>query len=316
MKVIEHLEQADEPLISFEIIPPLRGGDFKSMMGLIEDLAEHKPPFIDITSHPAVENFVETPEGFRRVVKRKRPGTLGVCALIQNKYNIEAVPHVLCKGFTREETEDFLIELRYLGIGNIFAVRGDDIGYEKPIITGRSANIYASDLIDQITSMNRGKYLDELLNADPTNFCVGASGYPEKHFEAPNLITDVRMVKKKVEAGAEYIVTQMFFDNSYYFEFVELCRAEGIEVPIVPGLKVLSSKKQLSSIPRTFHCEIPQALADEAEKMDDREGVINVGVEWAVQQTQELLDKGVTSVHFYVMASTKAISAVLERLKR
>jgi len=315
MKVIEHLERAKEPLISFEIIPPLRGGDFKSMMALIEDLSEHKPPFIDITSHPAVENFVETPDGYRRVVKRKRPGTLGVCALIQNKYNIEAVPHVLCKGFTREETEDFLIELRYLGIGNIFAVRGDDIGYEKPVVTGRSSNLYASDLISQIASMNRGVYLDELLNADPTEFCIGASGYPEKHFEAPNLTTDVRMVKKKVEAGAEYIVTQMFFDNQYYFDFVDLCRAEGITVPIIPGLKVLSSKNQLKSIPRTFHCEIPQDLADEASKMDDSGGVVDVGVEWATQQTQELLDKGVASVHFYVMQSAKAVGKVLANLK-
>ena len=316
MKVIEHLERAKEPLISFEIIPPLRGGDFKSMMALIEDLAEHKPPFIDITSHPAVENFVETPDGYRRVVKRKRPGTLGVCALIQNKYNIEAVPHVLCKGFTREETEDFLIELRFLGINNIFAVRGDDTGYEKPLGIGRSANRYASDLIGQIAGMNRGSYLDTLLNADPTDFCIGASGYPEKHFEAPNLTTDVRMVKKKVEAGAEYIVTQMFFDNQYYFEFVDLCRAEGIDVPIIPGLKVLSSMKQLSSIPRTFHCEIPQSLAEEASKMKDNEGVRNVGVEWATQQTQQLLDKGVRSVHFYVMQSAKSVSAVIEKLKK
>ena len=316
MKVIEHLEQADEPLISFEIIPPLRGGDFKSMMALIEDLAEHKPPFIDITSHPAVENFVETEEGYRRVVKRKRPGTLGVCALIQNKYNIEAVPHILCKGFTREETEDFLIELRYLGIGNVLAVRGDDVGYDKPIQTGRSANLYSSDLISQISDMNRGRYLDELLNADPTDFCIGASGYPEKHFEAPNLTTDILMVKKKVEAGADYVVCQMFFDNKYYFDFVDQCREQGIEVPIIPGLKVLTSAKQLISIPRTFHCEIPEALAAEARKYDTKEGVLNVGVEWAAQQTQDLLDKGVPSVHFYVMQSAKAINAVLAKLKR
>ncbi|MCG8457127.1 MAG: methylenetetrahydrofolate reductase, partial [Holophagales bacterium] len=224
MKVTEHLAEADGPLISFEIIPPLRGGDIRSLLSLIDDLVKHRPPFIDITSHAAEVIYDETPDGIQRRIKRKRPGTLGVCALLQNKYNIDAVPHVLCQGFTRQETEDFLIELRYLGIDNVLAIRGDDSGYRKPLDHGRTRNDYASELIAQIADMNKGQYLEDLLDADPADFCVGAAGYPEKHFEAPNLEADVRWVKKKVEAGADYIVTQMFFRNEHYFRFVDMCR--------------------------------------------------------------------------------------------
>ncbi|MCB1035484.1 MAG: methylenetetrahydrofolate reductase, partial [Acidobacteria bacterium] len=203
MKVIEHLEKADRPLISFEIIPPLRGGDLMSLLHLIDDLMPFRPPFIDITSHAAEVVYDETAQGLQRRVKRKRPGTMGVCALIQNKYNIDAVPHILCRGFSREETEDFLIELRYLGIDNVLAVRGDDSGYQKPMKHGRSANDYAVDLVRQVADMNRGKYLEaDLLDADPTDFCIGVGGYPEKHFEAPNLQTDIRWLKAKVDAGA------------------------------------------------------------------------------------------------------------------
>lgn len=314
MKVTEHLERATRPLISFEIIPPLRGGDVQGLLQLIDDLVHHDPPFIDITSHAAEVVFEETPSGIQRKVKRKRPGTLGVCALIQNKYNVDAVPHVLCQGFTRQETEDFLIELRYLGIDNVLAVRGDDSGYRKPLDHGRSANEYAVDLIRQINDMNHGKYLEDLLDADPSGFCIGASGYPEKHFEAPNLVTDVRRVKEKVDAGAHYVVTQMFFDNRHYFHFVEECRRQGIEVPLIPGLKVINSKKQLKTIPSNFYCEIPSALADEIEAATP-EQVIEVGVEWTLAQAQELIDKGVPSVHFYIMQNSQAINSLLPRLK-
>ncbi|MGB5550617.1 MAG: methylenetetrahydrofolate reductase, partial [Thermoanaerobaculia bacterium] len=192
MKVTEHLNRAEKPLISFEIIPPLRGGNVGGLLRLIEDLARFEPPFIDITSHGSQVSYEETDTGIQRKVKRKRPGTIGVCALIQNKYNIDAVPHVLCVGFTREESEDFLIELNYLGIDNVLAVRGDENGFRKPLQYGRSANEYAGDLVSQIAAMNRGRYLEEdILDADPTDFCVGIAGYPEKHFEAPNLATDV-----------------------------------------------------------------------------------------------------------------------------
>ena len=314
MKVTEHLAAADRPLISFEIIPPLRGGDIQGLLGLIEDLVKHRPPFIDITSHAAEVVYDETPRGIERKIKRKRPGTLGVCALIQNKYNIDAVPHVLCKGFTRQETEDFLIELRYLGIDNVLAIRGDDSGKEMRLEHGRTVNEYAIDLVRQIAGMNRGRYLEDLLDADPSDFCIGAAGYAEKHYEAPNLSSDIRWVKQKVEAGAEYIVTQMFFDNGHYFRFVEECRRQGIEVPIIPGLKILTAKRQLTSVPRTFHCEIPEGLAEAIEAAKPKH-VIEVGVEWAARQTQELLDKGAPSIHFYILQSSKAINSLLPRLK-
>ncbi len=313
MKVVEHLAKADRPLISFEIIPPLRGGDIRSLLELIEDLVKHRPPFIDITSHAAEVVYDETANGIQRRIKRKRPGTLGVCALIQNKYNIDTVPHVLCRGFTRQETEDFLIELRYLGIENVLAVRGDDSGYRKPLEHGRTINEFAIDLIRQIHDMNHGKYLERLLDADPTGFCIGAAGYPEKHFEAPNLSTDVRWVKEKATAGAEYIVTQMFFDNQHFFRFLDECRKAGVSVPIIPGLKIITGKKQLATIPRNFYCEIPSALVDEIEAADERR-VLDVGVEWALHQAQELLDRGVPSVHFYIMQNSQAINALLPKL--
>ena len=315
MKVTEHLANAKDPLISFEIIPPMRGGNLQDLVKLIEELVQHNPPFIDITSHAAEIVYDETSKGIERRVKRKRPGTLGVCALIQNKYDVDAVPHVLCQGFTRQETEDFLIELRYLGIDNVLAIRGDDSGYKKRLDHGRTRNQHASDLIAQVAAMNRGEYLEDLLDADPTQFCVGAAGYPEKHFEAPNLPQDVQMVKKKVEAGAEYIVTQMFFENAHYFAFVDACREAGIDVPIIPGIKILTMKNHLTSIPRTFHCEIPEALAEGIANAKPGH-VRDVGVEWALGQARELLDKNVPSVHFYVMAHATAINQLLAQLDR
>jgi methylenetetrahydrofolate reductase (NADPH) len=315
MKVIDHLGKAKEPLISFELIPPKRGGDITNVLEVLDGIIKFKPPFIDITSHSAEVIYEETPEGIKKKVKRKRPGTLGICALIQNKYNVDAVPHILVKGFTREETEDFMIELNYLGIDNILAIRGDDSGYEKPIPVGRSANRNSVELVEQIMRMNKGNYLeDSLLDAKPTNFCVGIGGYPEKHFEAPNLKADVKFAKEKVDAGAEYIVTQMFYDNKFYFDYVERCREIGINVPIIPGLKILTSKAQLHSIPKDFHVTIPSALSDEIENAKP-EKILNIGVEWAANQVSELLDKNVPSVHFYVMLNSKPISMVMERLK-
>ncbi len=314
MKVTEHLANATEPLISFEIIPPLRGGDVQGLLKLIDDLVKFRPPFIDITSHAAEVIYDETSAGIQRRVKRKRPGTLGVCALIQNKYHVDAVPHILCQGFTREETEDFLIELRYLGIDNVLAVRGDDSGFKKPLQYGRSANNYACDLVAQIAAMNRGHYLEaDLLDAEPTAFCVGVGGYPEKHFEAANLQLDARRVKEKVDAGADYVVTQMFFDNRHYFRYVEICRELGITVPIIPGLKILTSVKQLASIPGSFYVDVPSELADEILAHPDR--VSDIGVEWAQKQSQELLDHGVPSLHFYIMQSAAAVKKLMAKLK-
>jgi methylenetetrahydrofolate reductase (NADPH) len=315
MKVAEHLERAKVPFISFEIIPPLRGGNVQQLLALIEDLVRYRPPFIDITSHAAEVIYEETAQGFQRRVKRKRPGTLGVCALLQNKWGVDAVPHILCRGFTREETEDFLIELRYLGIDNVLAVRGDDSGYEKPLQFGRSANLNALDLVKQIADMNRGKYLErDLLDAEPTRFSIGVAGYPEKHFEAPNLLTDVRHAKEKIDAGADYVVTQMFFDNRLYFDYVEACREQGIEAPIIPGIKILTSRKQLTTIPRVFHVDIPEALSLEVEN-EPAERAEDVGVEWALAQSRELLERGAPAIHFYVMQSSSAIRKVLGKLE-
>ena len=221
----------------------------------------------------------------------------------------------MTKGFTREETEDFLIELSYLGIENVLAVRGDDNGYEKPITEGKSKNKYTSQLVSQIVAMNNGKYLEEnLLDAKPSNFCVGVGGYPEKHFEAPNLNIDIRFTKEKVLAGADYIVTQMFYDNKVYYNYVDLCRKEGINVPIVPGIKILTAKSHLVNVPKNFYINIPDALADEVYAAPpDR--VMDIGVEWAANQVEELLSKGVPSVHFYILQNSLPVKKLMERLK-
>lgn len=314
MKVIEHIAARKRQLISFEIIPPKRGGDIKALLDVIDSVAKYNPPFINITSHAAEEIYEETPNGFQRKVIRKRPGTLGICALIQNKYNIDAVPHIICQGFTREETEDFLIELHYLDIDNVFAVRGDEHAFKKPLNFGRSANEYSSELVSQISSMNDGHYLEQdLLDARPTNFCIGVGGYPEKHFEAANLKIDVKYTKEKVAAGAEYIVTQMFFENEKYFKYVDLCREEGINVPIIPGLKIITSKSQLTNIPRNFHIDIPEELSEEILSAKN-EHVLEIGVNWAAKQAEDLMNKNVPAVHFYIMQNSKPILKLLDKL--
>jgi methylenetetrahydrofolate reductase (NADPH) len=313
VKVIEHLEQATEPLISFEIIPPSRGGDLAQLLHLIETLAVFQPPFIDITSHAAEVIYEETATGYQKRIKRKRPGTLGICALLQNKYAIDAVPHVLCEGFTKEESEDFLIELHYLGIDNVLAIRGDDSGYRKRLEHGRTRNEHATDLIKQIADLNKGVFLEELLDASPTDFCIGAAAYPEKHFEAPNLAADVGWVKAKVEAGASYVVTQMFFNNDHYFRLLEECRRQEITVPIIPGIKILTTKRQLTSIPKNFYCEIPEALANEVAVADDKH-VRDIGVEWALAQSRDLLERDIPSLHFYVMGNAVGVSSLIPQL--
>ncbi len=315
MKVTEHLAKAKDTLISFEIIPPKRGGDIKQLLSVLDEIVKYNPPFIDITSHAAEVVYEETPSGeFKMKIKRKRPGTLGICALIQNKYNVDAVPHVICQGFTKEETEDFLIELHYLGIDNVLAIRGDDAGFQKPVKFGRSVNHYAIDLVNQISNMNKGKYLeDSLLDAEPMDFCIGVGGYPEKHFEAPNLRTDIKFTKEKINAGAEYIVTQMFYDNNYFYDYVDACKEEGIDVPILPGLKILTSKKQVTSLPRNFFIDIPPELAEEVLNAKN-EHVVDIGVEWAAKQVEDLLNRNVPAIHFYIMQNAEPIKKLMKRL--
>ena len=284
-------------------------------MSVLDVLAKYNPPFIDITSHAAEVIYEETNSGdFRVKVKRKRPGTLGICALIQHKYNIDAVPHVICNGFTKEETEDFLIELHYLGISNLLAIKGDNSAFQKPVSFGRSINRYAVDLVQQIDNMNKGIYLEEeLLDASPTRFSVGIAGYPEKHFEAPNLLTDLKYTKQKIDAGADYIVTQMFYDNQKYFEYVKTAREIGIDAPIIPGIKILTSKKQLTSVPRNFYIDLPEDLIEEVMAADDKH-TVDIGVEWAYKQVTELLDNGVPALHFYVMQRSAPIKKLMKKL--
>jgi methylenetetrahydrofolate reductase (NADPH) len=316
MRVTEHYERAHGPLLSYEIIPPKRGSSVGAVLEIVEALAPYRPPFIDVTSHSAEAVYDELPDGtVRKRVKRKRPGTLGLCAAIQHRFGIDAVPHILCRGFTQEETEDALIELNYLGIHNVLAVRGDDKGVAKPERPGRGRNEYAADLVAQIQAMNEGRYLADLLDAEPTDFCVGVGGYPEKHVDAPNRTWDVLHLKRKVDAGADYVVTQMFFDNRHYLDFVERCRDVGISVPIVPGLKILTSKRQLQTLPRAFYTEIPEALAAEVEEAHD-EHVVDVGVEWARRQAEELMDAGVPGLHFYIMSTAEHVVRVAEPLQK
>jgi len=310
MKVIDHLSRAKEPLLSFEIVPPQRGGDFRKLEEVIATLAQFNPPFIDVTSHAA-----QVDEKYSGKSRRKRPGTLGICAVIQHKYKIDAVPHVLCQGFTQEETEDFLIDLNYLGIQNVLALRGDKTDHQKLIPEGKRKNEYAVDLVRQITAMNKGIYLDSE-DEMPPNFSVGVAGYPETHFEAPHATADLLHLHEKVNAGADYIVTQMFFNNKHYFDFVKRCQYHGITVPIIPGLKVLTSKEQLASLPEKFYLSIPSELTRQAQQAQNKEEVKEIGIQWAVRQVEELLNHNVPAVHFYVMGNSAPVVEVISRLRR
>jgi methylenetetrahydrofolate reductase (NADPH) len=316
MKITEILDRASESLISYEIIPPTRGGSIGQILDIVEALMPFDPPFIDVTSHSAQVYYEEMPDGaLRRHVKRKRPGTLGLCAAIRTRFGVESVPHLLCTGFTREETEDALIELNYLGISNVMALRGDESEIQKPVRADRTCNTHAADLVDQINMMNKGRYLEDLIDAAPTDFCIGVAGYPEKHFRAPNLTWDILHLKRKVDAGAHYITTQMCFDNRHFFEFVERCRDVGITVPIIPGVKVLTTKRHLQTLPGNFHVEIPESLAAEVEAARP-EQVPDIGIEWARAQTEELMNAGVPCVHFYIMHTADVVRRVVEPLRK
>ena len=311
MKVTEHLENIKNPLFSYEIIPPLRGKTVQDIIDIVEQLKPYNPPFIDVTSHSAEAYYEDDHQGHvRRIVRKKRPGTISICGIIQNRYNIDTVAHLLCRGFTKEETEDALIELNYLGIHNVLAIRGDETNYKKSQKDGRQINFYAEELVSQISNVNKGKYLDNLANAEPMNFCIGVAGYAEKHFEAPNLKSDIQYLKAKVDAGAEYIVTQMFFDNSHFFNFVKQCRKMGVGVPIIPGLKILASVKQLSSIPKNFYVDLPDDLVDEVN--ENPQHVKEIGLQWGNKQCEDLLNNGVQSIHFYIMNNAAPILKIVD----
>jgi len=313
VKVIEHLANATRPLVSVEIIPPRRGGSVQRIYDAVSSLTPYEPPFIDITSHAAETVWEEMPGGtWRRRVTRKAPGTFGLCAAIKFRFDVDPVPHVLCNGFTREETEDALIELHYLGIENVLAIRGD--GERRPPAEGRSANASALELVEQVAAMNRGSYLEDLEEATPTDFCIGVACYPEKHEEAPNLERDVAFLMEKQRAGADYAVTQLFYDNEVFFRFVKAARDEGVTIPIVPGLKILTRRSHVTSIPTHFNVSVPEALvAEVAAVPDDR--VAEIGIRWAREQTMQLFEQGVPSAHFYVMQDTGPLVRLLELLK-
>lgn len=310
MKVIDHIKNANKTLFSLEILPPLKGQNINTIFNALDPLMEFKPPFVDVTYHR--EEYILKPRkggGFDRLATRKRPGTVGICAAIKNKYDVDPVPHIICGGFSKEETENALIDLNFLEIDNVLAIKGDAL---KPapnlVVEEREGNVYAIDLVKQIVDMNNGVYLDDSLqNAYPTKFSIGVAGYPEKHFEAPSLNFDLKWLKKKIEAGAEYIVTQMFFDNQKYFEFVEKCRESGIDVPIIPGLKPLTSLRQMSLLPSKFYISLPEELVDELEKCDTNKEVAQVGKEWCIQQSKELIEFGAPVLHYYSMSRSKAI---------
>jgi len=316
MKVTEHLANANKTLFSIEILPPLKGTGIQSLFDHLDPLIEFKPPFIDVTYHR--EEFVYKNRSgglLERKSIRKRPGTVGICAAIQNRYKVDTVPHIICGGFTVEETENALIDLNFLGIENVLVIRGDAIKSEKRFSHTEGGHNYASELLQQIINLNNGKYLDEdLQDAFHTSFCVGVAGYPEKHFEAPNLNSDLKYLKKKIEMGAEYIVTQMFFDNQKYFDFVKLCRDDGITVPIIPGLKPITTLSQNSILPSIFHIDLPNDLAEAVDKCKDNKAVREVGVEWSVQQSRELMEFGVPSLHFYSMGKAEPVRRIAAEL--
>lgn len=316
MKVTEHLNKAKKTLFSFEILPPLKGENIQNLFNHIDPLMEFKPPFIDVTYHREEYVYKKHENGLlERKSIRKRPGTVGICAAIKNRYEVDAVPHIICGGFNKEETENALIDLDFLGIENVLLLQGDAIKTESMFVAEPDGHRYASDLLDQVVNMNCGKYLDEeLQNATATNFCIGVAGYPEKHYTAPNLKTDLKYLKMKVENGAEYIVTQMFYDNQKYFEFVEKCREAGINVPIIPGLKPITTKKHITVLPRFFHIDIPEDLADAVEKCKDNKEAKEVGIQWCIQQSKELMEYGVPVLHYYSMGKSDPVFNVAKEL--
>ncbi len=315
MKITQKFESG-KTRFAFELLPPLKGDNIDTIFDTIERLAPYHPSYINVTYHREEVKLIERPDGLleRRVV-RKRPGTVGIAAAITARYGIDVVPHLICGGFSKYDIEDALIDLSFLGIDNILALRGDNLRGERTFRAAEGGHLHAAELVRQIIRMNRGEYLDsELEHSAPTNFCVGVAGYPEKHAEAPNLSADIAHLKAKIDAGAEYVVTQMFFDNAKYFAYVEACRAAGIEVPIVAGLKPFTTKSQLSLLPQTFGIELPDELVRAVEGCRDNAAVREVGIEWAVTQGRELMAAGVPALHFYTMGKADNVERIARAL--
>ena len=316
MKVTDHIAQSKGTLISFEVLPPLKGKGIEALYKHLDPLMEFKPSFINVTYHRSEHVFKKRADGsFEKVIIRKRPGTESICAAIMNKYTVDTVPHLICGGFSVNDTEDALINLRYLGIDNVLVLRGDAAKNETAFEPEPGGHKFASDLLKQVANLNAGIYLeDDLKGTQKTEFCIGVAGYPEKHFEAPNMDTDLQYLKAKVDAGADYIITQMFFDNAKYYEFVRACRAIGINVPIIPGLKPVYSKKQLTILPKTFHIDLPADLANEIQKCKTDEEVEKLGQDWLLMQSIDLKKKGVPVLHYYTLGKPHVVANVVKGL--
>ncbi len=315
MKITDHLQQSKETLFSIEILPPLKGKSIQSIYDGIDPLMEFKPRFVNVTYHREEYIYKERERGLlEKIAIRKRPGTVGICAAIMNKYQVDAVPHLICGGFSKEETENALIDLQFLGIDNVLALRGDSIKTESNFRPHEDGHEFAVDLIRQVKAMNEGNYMMDDIQLAPTDFCIGAAGYPEKHFEAMNLSTDLQYLKAKVDAGAEYIVTQMFFDNSKFFAFVDACRAVGINVPIIPGLKPIKNLSHISFLPKFFHIDYPEDLSKELLKCKDNKQVEQLGIEWGISQSKELKAANVPCIHFYSMGNSYSVQSIAKEI--
>jgi methylenetetrahydrofolate reductase (NADPH) len=316
MKITEYFDKAgSQTLVSFEVLPPLKGGSMSDIFNTLDPLMEFKPPFIDVTYHREEYVYNKRPSGYyEKTAIRKRPGTVGICASIMHRYGIDAIPHLICGGFSMEETENALIDLHFLGINNVLALRGDARQFEDKFVPESDGHKYAVDLVRQIHDMNNGVYLDSNIEkGTPTEFCIGVAGYPEKHFEAPNFNSDIAYLKQKIDAGASYVVTQMFFDNSHFFRFRDACHHAGIHVPIVPGLKPITRKYQLTSIPRKFFINFPELLVEEISAADEKH-TKNIGIEWCIQQCLELKKEGVPCLHFYTMGDVDTTYKIVEKI--
>ena len=316
MQVIEHLAKAKDTLVSFEVLPPLKGKTIAYIYEHLDPLMEFKPSWINVTYHRS-ETIIRTNAAGveEKVDVRKRPGTVGICAAIMNHYNVDAVPHIICGGFSKRETEDALIDLQFLGIDNVLVLRGDAEKGQKTFVPEHNGNKQAIELLKQVVGLNNGIYLDkDIINGSKSNFCMGVSGYPEKHFEAPSMEFDLQKAKEKVDAGAQYIMTQMFFDNKKYFEYVDACRSIGINVPIIPGLKPITNKKQLTILPNIFYVDIPTDLSAAMLAATTDEACEQVGTEWLIQQSKELKAAGVPVLHYYTLGKPKVVKDVCNML--
>ena len=312
MKVTEHIRKAaGTTLFSFEIIPPKKGRNIQELYDHIDPLMEFKPPFIDVTTSREEYVYMEKNGLLDRKITRMRPGTLGICAAIKHKYNVDTVPHVLCGGFTKEETEYLLVDCHYLGIDNVMALRGDAMKHQSYFEATEGGHEYAKGLVAQMRDLNRGKYLHDVIETyDRCDFCIGVAGYPEKHLEAPSLQTDLKRLKEKVDAGADYVVTQMFFDNQKFFDFVKAAKAIGIDVPIIPGIKPIAIQKHLQLLPQVFKIDLPQDLIKAVEDCKNNKEVRQVGIDWCVQQSKELISSGVPVLHYYSMGKSSNVKEI------